>query len=288
ASPGHVADQSRLGQRLAFEIGEQLLACLLLGHVRATEDQTITDAMLQRNAPLPAGRARGRTRVRCDAMRRGSLHRERAVGRQPLAPILVARLERLFDEQAAKARAIDEQIAFDARAVFHDERGHVAGFAVLLDARDLAFDALDALRFILAAQELGIQTGVEMERIVHRYFFVELELAGLGRLVLETVLAELAAEPQGFRHQPHVVKAAHPRGPADVAEGVDVAIAEARPILELDAELERRLRRANELELVEAEQRMEAANRGDRRFADADGADVLGLDERNVDDRAQL
>ena len=76
--------------------------------------------------------------------------------------------ERLFDEQAAKSGAVDEQVARHLRAVFHHERCHVPARAVLLDARDLAFDAPDALGLELCAQVPGVETGIEVVGVVER------------------------------------------------------------------------------------------------------------------------
>ena len=97
------------------------------------------------------------------------LHGQRAVGRQPVAPILVAGLERLFDQQAAKAGAIDEQVAFDARAVFQHQRSDEAALAVLLDAGDLAFDAPDTLAArIWPRRKRRVEAGIEMIGVVDR------------------------------------------------------------------------------------------------------------------------
>ena len=169
APPGDVADQPRLEQRRTLEIREQFGARGLLGDVRAAIHQAVADAVLQRNAPLPAGAARHGARVRQDAIGGTGLHRERAIGGQPLAPVFVTGLERLLDEQAAKAGAVDEQIAFDAPAVFHDQRGDVAVPAVLLDAGDLALDALDTLGLVLRTQVARVQPGVEVVRVVDRH-----------------------------------------------------------------------------------------------------------------------
>ena len=68
---------------------------------------------------------------------------------------------------------------------------------------------------------------------------------------------------------------------ADRAEAVDVAVADAAPVDELDAELERAAHRAHELDFVDAQRFIEGAQVRHRGFADADDADVFRLDELN-------
>jgi len=63
------------------------------------------------------------------------------------------------------------------------------------------------------------------------------------------------------------------------AETVEVAIANARPIHEFDAELEGALRRADELGLVDFQQLVEQFQVRHRGFAHADGADLFGFDQ---------
>src|SRR5687768_8938928 len=79
--------------------------------------------------------------------------------------------------------------------------------------------------------------------------------------------------------QPQLVKLDRLRIQAELAKGMDVAIAQALPIDELDAELERALRVADELVFIEAQQRIERQQRRNRRFANTDRADLLRFDQ---------
>src|SRR5215467_1971095 len=54
APPGYEAQRPRVGQRPAIEVAEQRVACFLVTEVRARIHVAVADAMLQRNAPLPA------------------------------------------------------------------------------------------------------------------------------------------------------------------------------------------------------------------------------------------
>src|SRR5690606_33265451 len=62
------------------------------------------------------------------------------------------------------------------------------------------------------------------------------------------------------------------------AEGMEVAIALAAPVHELDAEVDGALGPAEELVLVEIEHRVEIEGRRDGRLAAADRADGVGFD----------
>jgi hypothetical protein len=56
---------------------------------------------------------------------------------------------------------------------------------------------------------------------------------------------------------------------------VHVAVADAAPVLELDAQLEGGLRLAHELIFVDAEHLVEQLDHRDGRFSHADGADIV-------------
>ena len=63
-----------------------------------------------------------------DSVRVGNAlqHRQCAVARQPMRPVFVRHLQRLADQQAAEAGAIDEQITFDHIAAAQRQRADMA------------------------------------------------------------------------------------------------------------------------------------------------------------------
>ncbi len=64
APAGREFQQARQRQRFAVEIAEQGRARFIIGDAIAGINITIADAVLQRDAPLPAGLVRGGARVR--------------------------------------------------------------------------------------------------------------------------------------------------------------------------------------------------------------------------------
>src|SRR6185369_3279432 len=82
-----------------------------------------------------------------------------------------------------------------------------------------------------------------------------------------------------FRLQPMMVKFDPQHVEAVEAERVDVAVADPRPVAKLDAELVGGVGRPDEITLVEAEQGVEQVDLRDRRFADADGPDLVRFNQ---------
>ena len=121
-----------IGELLAVEVGEQQLLGGIVVDMLARIDEAVAGAMLERDPPLPARLARGRARVGRERCGAGARHRHRAIARQPMAPVLVAGLQRLLDQQPAEARAIDEEVGLDLAAALERDRGDVA---VLVHAR---------------------------------------------------------------------------------------------------------------------------------------------------------
>src|SRR3546814_19893117 len=100
---------------------------LFRSQMRARIDIAVAGAVLERDAPLPPRLARGCTREGRGIALAFARHRDRAVAGEPVVPFGIAGVERAFDEQAAHARAVDEEVAFDDAAVVECEIGRASG-----------------------------------------------------------------------------------------------------------------------------------------------------------------
>src|SRR6185312_13948586 len=114
--PGGEPERQRLAQGPALEAGEENVPRLIVTDEFAAVDVSITDPVLQRNAPLPADLTRHGLRVRGERAGPLACNGHRAVARQPARPVLVPGLERALDQQTAKAGAVDVEVGFDALA----------------------------------------------------------------------------------------------------------------------------------------------------------------------------
>src|SRR4051812_47486542 len=185
---------------------------------------------------------------------RASLDRYRAVVREPVRPILELRSERTVDEERSEAGAIDEQVTLDPLAGFELQRGDVSACPVQLHFADLALNPLRALSFRHRAQELRVERRIELIGVVHPVVGQMRELARVSGGKLQAIivvgLVVAALEPV----QPEMLEAGAPMVLPGSSETVEVAMADVLPILEADAELERRLGGAHEIDFVDSEQ----------------------------------
>src|SRR5207248_5836861 len=110
AVTGRESKRPRIRQRRPVEIRQQRRSGLVVGDMGARVDIAVPDPVLERNSPLPPRRTRRRPSQRQMIAAELARHRKRPVARQPLRPILKSGLERLLDQQPAKAGAIDEKI----------------------------------------------------------------------------------------------------------------------------------------------------------------------------------
>ena len=281
-----------LGQQGPFEVLEQLAFGLVVGNEVAAIDLSVADAVLKRNAPLPAPGSRRGARERRERAAGFARHRNRPVARQPLAPVVIARLERLLDEQAAKSGAVDEQVG--ARDFAGIERDGVdeTRLGVEVGADDLPFGPDDAVRFRIAPEEAGVERRVELIGITERRFDLGeigrrmAEPTVLGRHDRERVFVEPRRISEALQPEPEVVEGYLVDDGAEVAERMDVAVAYPPPIAKLDAQLERRLGRLHQFGLADVQRGVEGADMRERRLTDTDDADLFGFDEPNRNGKA--
>ena len=247
----------------------------------------VPGAMLQRDAPLPARPVRGRTRVRRQRPRPArARHRKGTVAQQPLAPVLIAHAHRVADQQTAHARAVDEQVSIHPAAIGEHDMVEEAVTATPVGGDDPSFDPLDARRLCPAAQEAREQRGIEMIGVID-VGDRRLRIARVGhreaihprRQRVERIMVEVLRSSARALLQPELVAVQPVQVLPDLAEAMDIAVAGRAPVAEFDAELERRLRRADHFELVDAGKAVEGADRRDGRFADADRANLFRFDQ---------
>ena len=205
-----------------------------------------------------------------------------------MAPGTVGNPHGLADQQSTKAGAVDEQLALDAPAIVEFHRFDEAALRMLMHVGDTAFDALHPACLGIAAQEAGVKAGVELESVgdlrqrrvgdiqrsgestLRRGHAGEGELVDALKATESAQLEEIVMEGYCFdRHAEH-------------AKRMQITIADPCPVIEADAELEGRLRTANEIVLVDAEQAVEGENLRNGCLAYADRADLLGFDQRDA------
>jgi hypothetical protein len=66
-------------------------------------------------------------------------------------PVLISGFERALDQQAPKARTVDEEVALDRPPVIECDAGDIAGLAIQTDIDNFSLDPLDTARFSAAA-----------------------------------------------------------------------------------------------------------------------------------------
>src|SRR3546814_4363953 len=120
----------------------------------------------------------------------------------------------------------------------------------------------------------GMCDGVEA---LVRYLRQPREAVRARRRFDQRIVAEPPRNAFAPAPQPILRKLEHTEAAPDLPEGVHIDVADPAPVAELDTELERPARFADELILVDADKGVEQADRRDRRLADADRADLLAF-----------
>ena len=273
-----------LCQHDTLDIAEQSIERPVALQIAAAPDDAVAGAMLERNAPLPSRIMRHRAGIRNRRSDAFGLHRDRAVVGQPVAPIVEAGMQRAFDQQRAKAGAVEEQIALDPHAAVESKRGDIAAFAVQLDRGNASLDPRRAVLFGELPEKRRIARWIELVGVAHPFVRQMREPCPERRFQLQAVIVIRLAVALGQAVQPEMLEPGRPMILAGQSERMEIAVAAVAPAVEQDAELERRLRRAHEIGLADAEHAVEQRERRNGRLAHTDRTDRVGLDQRHLGD----
>lgn len=281
---GGETQQARLGQCLAIDLRQQLLASPVLVDELAREHMAMAAAFAQRDAPGPARLLCGGAGVRRQSpLGPFGRYGPGAVHGQPVAEVHKGHAQRFAQQHGGKARAVHEEVAGHLAAIGQLQVGHAA-IGVPRHIDHLALDPTRAAPLGEATQEAGIEHGIEVVGAIKAcrdcvaLGIRQAEAAFAGHHCGQAVITQLATQPRL-----HAVVLAPQRHRAvkrpKVTEGVEVVLALDTPVHELDAELEAALRGGQHLGLVDAQQAIEGADRREGRLTNTDDAQLLGLDQ---------
>ncbi|PAV70132.1 hypothetical protein WR25_17276 [Diploscapter pachys] len=252
-------------------------------------DIAVAGAVLQRDAPAPPRRHRDRASIGRHRRLGPARHRHRPIGGQPARPVLERLAQRLAQQQRSEAGAVDEQVAFDPRAIGQRYRDDIAALAIAFHVDNDPFAAPCAHLFGKTAQIGREQQRIELIGIAERPRErppvhlrhgeppLARQRAGIGQPVERRQLGALAQQSRII-----MVEIDRARSGAERTERVDIAVADRTPVAKLDPQLKRRARPRHEFRLGDAQPFVEGTDMGQGGFADANHADRLRFDQVNL------
>src|SRR6185437_9509411 len=283
ALSGGETQHARFADRGSVELPQQGGRGFVIADVSTGVHVAVAGAVLQRDAPGPAGLARGAAHERRGRTGVFAGHDHCAVARQPMRPVLVAGVQGLLDQQPAETGAIEEQVALDAFAAFQYHRLDETVVAAQLHIDDRAFGTTHPQILRITTQQPPVQARVEMvgvgdvgqRRISWHVGGRRHELAARPRQRVQGIRAQFVGDAQTARLQPELVERQRADVVAQAAETMEIAVADARPVDELDAELEGATGLLDEADIVDAEQVVEQFQMWHGGLAHADRADLF-------------
>ena len=162
--------------------------------------------------------------------------------------------------------------------------GDIAGLAIHIEVRHLAFDTLYTQFGRYIPQIAGVECRIEVIRmVIARVLRIARgEIVVFRDRVRNRIFIDLTIVARLPQSQPVMVG----RNPFDrvaiVAECVEMPVSRNAPVAEFDAQLERTLGAADEIEFIDAEQGVALRQQRDRRLPDTDDADFLRFNQSDA------
>src|SRR3979411_2599935 len=141
---------------------QQAAGSLIITDEPTAIDITVAGAVLEWDSPLPSCRAGSRQGIGSELAGALAGNCNGAVARQPLRPVLVTGLQRLLDQQTAKARSVDKEIRLAALAALERQRLDKAGLAPKLNIHHFAFCPTDSTSFGVGTQVARVEASIKM------------------------------------------------------------------------------------------------------------------------------
>ena len=149
--------------------------------------------------------------------------------------------------------------------------------------RNLSFNSARAGTFCNPAKKGGVGGRIEVVGIIQSIVGQMRELSGICRAQFEAIVIITVVMPAQQPFAPEMLEPGRPVVASCRTERMEVFLAVALPVLELDTEFERRLRLAHELGFVDAKQTVEVDEWRDGCFAHSDCSDRIAFDECQID-----
>ena len=219
-------------------------------------------------------------------------HSQRAIRREPMRPVVEWLFHRITQQQASKARAVDEQVGFQITSVFQMDRTHIAALAITFDRSDPAFDTFYPAPLGNPAQMLSVQDRIKMigigkfaERIIRASDRqCKAIVASSGRRHKHVFPSRVIWRLRQLARKPPMVQLDHGiELTPNIAEGMHVAITLLAPVVKFNAQFERAVGLLQEGLFIDLAKAVEFLDRWDRGFPNANNPYRIAFNQSDLD-----